>query len=400
MDTPDAALGRQGWIRDLLALLLLGVVVGWFARRPAEMLKGTDFPEFYAAAQMVRQGQGSKLYDPVVQATYQARYTGRTGTYFNHPPFETLIYLPFSLFPPARAYALWCWFNAALLVVLARLLARFAQNHWGWSALVAISFVFVPMLLNFLQGQDSLLLLFLLVLAWIALRQGHGFMAGFLLACGLFKFHLLIPATIPFFFHAPRKVFGGFFLGVVVVFLISLQICGWSGLMAYPQFLQQQGSFPLAGIHESAMANFRGLFAILLPNWVAAAHSLTLLASVLVVGFVIYVSVLARHERSSTQLEFAAAMLAALLVGYHLSPHDLTLLLLPIVLIVHHVMTVARSPSGMRVRLLLMVGILLLPPLHLLLLRAHLYAYMSLPVTALFALTCAEMKRAPAFAGR
>src|SRR4029077_8502331 len=83
------------------------------------------------------------------------------------------------------------------------------------------------------------------------------------------------------------------------------------------------------------------------------------------------------------QLVFANASLAAILVGYHLSPHDLTLLLFPLVLVVHHLLvgatTTKHTTKQMRVLLLSMAALLFFPPLHLWLLQAHVYAYASLP---------------------
>ena len=48
------------------------------------------------------------------------------------------------------------------------------------------------MVLNFLQGQDSLLLLLVMTLAVAEMKQGRDFTAGCLLGCGLFKFHVIL----------------------------------------------------------------------------------------------------------------------------------------------------------------------------------------------------------------
>ena len=74
-----------------------------------------------------------------------------------------------------------------------------------------------------------------------------------------------------------------------------------------------------------------------------------------------------------------------MLVSYHLNPHDLSLLLLPIPLLLHH--TFMRTPGSSRAQKWLtagLLGILFLPPLHLWALQASVYALVSVPLLALF----------------
>ena len=106
--------------KNFLLLAALALIAIYLAHRFPEMEKGTDFPEFYAAAKVVKDGLGHRLYDPGIQQQFQIQYTGRIGTYFNHPPFEALFYLPFAAEPPQRAYVLWSLLNLALLIAIAR----------------------------------------------------------------------------------------------------------------------------------------------------------------------------------------------------------------------------------------------------------------------------------------
>src|SRR5260370_1327305 len=83
-------------------------------------LQGTDFPDFYCAARMLAEGHGHQLYDAEVQRKYQARYAGRVGTLYIHPPFEAVVYLAVAWLPLMRAYLLWSLLNLAVLLVAAR----------------------------------------------------------------------------------------------------------------------------------------------------------------------------------------------------------------------------------------------------------------------------------------
>jgi hypothetical protein len=96
----SAIAGWNKWVRlaeNVLLLLTLAGIVYHFVRGFEGREKGTDFPDFYAAARMVREGYGHQLYDVLAQDQFQIRYAGRTGTYYIHPPFETLLFLPISV---------------------------------------------------------------------------------------------------------------------------------------------------------------------------------------------------------------------------------------------------------------------------------------------------------------
>jgi Glycosyltransferase family 87 len=379
--------------KNFLALFAMAVVVIYFAGIFPRMQKGLDFADFYIGARIVHDGRGHELYDLPVQKQYLARYSGREGIYFNHPPFEAWIYLPFAMLPLAWAYTLWCVFQAILLIVLARLLERRVLRRWSWRVLVPIFLLFVPVLLDFLQGQDALLLLFLFTLAFVALEERREFAGGCLAGCGLFKFHLLLPALLPVFFVKSRKLAWGFVSAAVGLLLVSLWVSGWGVVAAYPRFLRLLGSLPLAGIHEAQKANLRGLFGVIMPGAQNAAVILTLLGSVLILGLALRSVSLASRNSSCARLAFANAMFAAVLISYHLSPHDLTILLLPMILLVDHLLNSRDIPRSTRFLLLLTLGLVFLPPLHLLLLRVHLYAYACIPILALFGLTSAEVRR-------
>lgn len=381
-------------IKNFLVLLVLAALAIYFARLFPKMQKGTDFADFYVAAQMVLQGRGHQLYDAVVQNEFLARYSGRVGTYFIHPPFEALVYLPFSLWTLAGAYRLWCLFNMILLIAVARALARPVFRNWTWHVLLPVLFLFVPVLLDLLQGQDSLLLLFFLVTAFAALDAEKDFAAGCFLACGLLKFHLALAVTVPILFTGRKKVLNGFASVAAVLLLISVEVSGWGVLASYPRFLARFSHLPLAGVHNEQMANLRGLFGLAFPSMASVASGMTVFSSLLVLGLAASSWIAsARRADQSAALPFANAVIGALLVSYHLSPHDLVILLLPMALILHHLRTRRDIPAWSRAVFMATLGVLFLPPLHLILLQVHIYTYLCLPIVVLFGVTYAEIRR-------
>ena len=61
-----------------------------------------------------------------------------------------------------------------------------------WTVTV-VSLAFFPIFFALLQGQDAILLLFLYGLAFVSWKQKRLVSAGAWLACGMFKFHLVLP---------------------------------------------------------------------------------------------------------------------------------------------------------------------------------------------------------------
>ena len=381
-------------IKNLLVLLALIALAIYFARLFPKIQTGTDFADFYVAAQIVLQGRGHQLYDSAVQNEFLARYSGRVGTYFIHPPFETLVYLPFSLWTLSRAYLLWSLFNVILLIPVAKALAQAAFTNWSWRVLLPLLLLFVPVLLDFLHGQDALLVLFFLVSAFAAMEGEKEFTAGCFLACGLFKFHLALAVAIPVFSIGRKKVLAGFASVAAVLLLISVEISGWGVLFSYPRFLTHFSDLPLAGVHNEQMANLRGIFGLAFPGRAPAAFGMTVFSSLLVLWLAASSWVAsARRAGQSAALPFANTVIGAILVSYHLSPHDLVILLLPMALILHHLLTRRDIPAWLRTAFIATLGVLLLPPLHLILLQVHIYTYACLPILVLFGVTYAEIRR-------
>src|SRR5437773_11185140 len=70
-----------------------------------------DFTIFYSAGKILREGLGVKLYDESTQYRIQQEFAAgvsiRQGPLpYNHPPFEALLFLPFTYLPYFSAYLL------------------------------------------------------------------------------------------------------------------------------------------------------------------------------------------------------------------------------------------------------------------------------------------------------
>jgi hypothetical protein len=362
--------------------------------RSAAFLQGTDFPDFYCAARMLAAGHGPQLYDADLQRQYQARYAGRVGTLYIHPPFEALLYLAVAWLPLRYAYLLWSLLNLTFLGVGVRLLAK-EILPWDWRLSLGVSLTFVPTLLCFLQGQDSLLLLLLVILSFAALRRGRGLAAGCWLGLGLFKFQLALPLALVLVVTQNRNIrtglVKGFSLAALALAALSAAISGWSVFLIYPKFLLHLKTQPFAGVVPQAMANFRGLIYLFFHNDQSsgAVISLSILCGAALIMTLLGWKKTGRNNDNDNKddfdLTFANTVTFALLVSYHLNPHDLSVMLLPVALLLRSAFV--RTPVGRSPAKWMTLGVLtifFLPPLHLWALRTGAYALVGFPLLALF----------------
>ena len=380
-----------------ILLILVACVAAIVGARLANSLQGTDFPDFYCAARMLLDGHGHQLYDAVLQREYQAHYAGRVGTLYIHPPFEAVLYLVAAWLPLRRAYRLWSFLNVAVLGAGMVRLSKHALQPWDWRILLAASLTFIPVLLCLLQGQDSLLLLLLVILAFTDLRRGRPFTAGCWLGLGLFKFQIVLPVILVLVLtqSGMRKALAKGFSLVALAFAgLSAAISGWPVFGVYPKFILHLPAEKFAGVFPVAMANFRGLTYMVFHGdhsaRTAAAISILSLATLTKTLAVWKHTWLASDQRLTSatheefDLAFANTVIFSLLVSYHLNPHDLALLLLPISVLLHHTLARNRLPGPRAWATLGLLATLFLPPLQLWTLKTGTYALIALPILFLF----------------
>jgi hypothetical protein len=328
----------------LLGMLLLHAIAFWSAR--GLIRQGyPDFTSFYAAGKIVHDGQGIELYDPAAQWRAQQQFAAEVGIrrgplpYF-HPPFEALLFAPLSHHRYLTAYLIWDALNVLVVLFVVWLLrsnlpALKRLPVW-W--LTLLPFAFTPVFLALLQGQDSLLLLMSYTLAYLALKKHADFRAGCWLGLGLFKPQLVVPFVIVLLLQRKMKVVFGFFAIAVVLAAISAGIVGWSGFLHYPsQIWSLEQSAGL--VSPQGVPNLRGIVEAALSNWLPE-HSILVLIAILS-AVVIFGAAAQKSQTTGSEswdLVFCVGMLATCLVSYHLFAQDLSILLLPVLLVLSHVL--------------------------------------------------------------
>ena len=387
----------------VLLIVSLGIAYAWFSfpANREDTSRLLDFSEFYAAGQMVRHGLGNSLYDLRVQAEFQLK-VAPVHAFYLRPPFEALLFVPFTYLSYRAAYAAWLMFSLAILAGAARLIqgntdvldAMFQYTRGipvDFGLLLLVFLTFSPTMDCLLIGQDSVLMLLIYTLVFLTLKRGWELEAGGLLALGLFKFHLVLPFAIIFALRRRGSFVLGFAGIALLLIAISVLVSGPGVLASYPAMFLNSKYRMLMGFQPEYAANIRGLLYLITPSKIPGVISGAVVAALS--AFLLWVT--ARIWRDSEfELFFSAAVIAALLTGYHSFVYDLSLLLLPVAIVCSELAKRKILLSNLTLNGALIV--LFVQPIHYVLMTHQIYALMCVPVVVIFVTVVKIAARQPA----
>lgn len=298
-----------------------------------------DFSAYYAGWRIVRDGQSAHLYDLDTQARYQQEildeggFQGGVLPYLN-PPYATIPFVPLAWLPRAAAFWVWSIGQVVLLVWLARLLLRLSRgwsNRERWLLLCGVA-AFPPLLITFMLGTFSLLILICLLRYYLALKQNQEKRAALWLVLGTVKPQLmLMPGVVLVGARRWRALLTTLLAGVALVVLSGL-LMGWQSWLGFARILTTVNNiYGDIGIVPTVMYNIKGTLALLLGNEQGALINHI---SLVLFGAAVLVVVLAwrgawRPDNARFELYMAFALVLGLLFLPHLNPHDGLLLVVP-----------------------------------------------------------------------
>jgi hypothetical protein len=298
-----------------------------------------DFRQLYTSGFMVSSGYARQLYDYDIQLHFQNKLVSKADIALpgDHPAYEALLFVPLSLLRYRTAYFVFVAVNVGVLALVFWMLHPHMENLTAifWWLPVAMFLGFLPAAAALMQGQDSILLLFLLAAAMIALNRGQELTAGALVGLGLFKFQIVIPIALLFFVWRRWRFSAGFTFSTGAVAGISLWLVGFAQAKVYARSLVSM-SVSLSsildqfkyGIYPSAMPNLRGLLFGVLRGRVPGFWLQTVTIAVSAAAFIL-VAILAKKQLGEDL--FLIAITVGTLVSYHVYIHDLSVLLIPVI---------------------------------------------------------------------
>jgi hypothetical protein len=334
---------------------------------------------------MVRTGHAHELYDYDAQKHFQDQLVSHEQVLmpFIRPPFDALVFVPFSFLSYSSAYITFLALSVGLLAVSVGLLRPWTWNLRAKHTLLpfAIFASFVPVASALMLGQDSILLLALLSASMLALDKKRDFTAGALAGLGLFKFHLLIPLALLLLRWRRFRFFAGLSSVAAALALISIAVASPSQILFYAGSLLKVGQGGNGGVQEllryplpiTMMASVHGLV-----NGLFSLPSTprTIFTIFLVIGILAWVAI-AVPKTCPTQWMIPIALTTAVLASYYLFIYDLTILLIPLTVALN---CSAAPVRGKNSRLLAAACILVFLAPACLLLWTYYFYLVSLPV--------------------
>jgi hypothetical protein len=307
---------------------------------------GYDFRQLYAAASMVRTGHASELYEYASQRDAQNRLVSPEALAlpFVSPAYEALIVAPFTFFSYRTAYCLFLALNSAALGICFFLLRPWMSNlRVVYSWLPAALFLgFLPVATALVEGQDSILVTALLAGAFRLLTKGRAFWAGILIGIGLFKFPISLPIAMLFLLWRRWHVLLGFTIIASIMVSLSVWVTGVGQARLYVESLiaiigvkgaGATNTLALYPVKWQGMANVHGFVAGIagdrLPKLWVQAVAITLSAAAL--G---WTAIAGRRLKDESSL-LLFSIPCSVLVGYHTNAYDLSVVLVPIIVLLN-----------------------------------------------------------------
>jgi Glycosyltransferase family 87 len=309
----DASRNAGGIRVDAALLCFLALCLIVFVAVHQHLESRFDFGVFYFAANMVLDGSRHALYDIAAQREFQALFHRPPETLFRNPPIALVPIVVLARLPMIVAYSIWTAMSLALLVLSLKILEGETRIRLGnWPILASLAYA--PVMACLLHGQFSLLVLASYAMCYAQWRRGRLFPGGVILAIATIKFQLVLGFVAVLVLKRKWRELCGFATGSAMLLAASIAITGVHSLLSYPRFVMHSDT-PIA--ESPNMANWQGFL------WLFGEGRLWLI--VLSVITVLWAA------RSWTNLDrgFCAAMLAAMLVSYHLTVQDLSLMLVP-----------------------------------------------------------------------
>jgi len=322
----DSAKSIRPFVVGGCAFLLVIQLILFIIGIPIAVGGRADFRQFYTAGYMVRSGHSAEIYDYGSTVKFQSQVVspGDNALPFNNLAYDPAPFAPLSLLSFPIAYVVFFIVNLSLLSASIVMLRPYTPSLRAvWSKVpVAIVAGFLPVGLALLQGQDSLILLTLLVCSFTALQRDRDYAAGVFLGLTLFKFQYSLPIALLFLAWKKWRVISGFAITSILLVIVSFAITGAGAYAKYLLSMSVGLTTPEQrfryGINPLFMPNIRGL------AFAAGGHGLLVTAalSVLVLAW----AILAKPS-------FPTFVLTAMLVSYHGLMHDAAVLLIPLIVL-------------------------------------------------------------------
>lgn len=298
---------------------------------------GADFIHFYSAGRVAQMFGFSSVYNLDLQQKIEEEVVGSDMPEGQILPYNHIPYLvPFLRLLVSSSYVdsfiRWVIILLTLFITgtLIFLRSNFPDQSWFDSlTLLGGAVIFYPFFISLLMGQDSVILYFGVALLSVGILKKNDWLAGMGLALVTVRPHIFLALAIPIFIRFIR-VWWRFFTPTLFLVVFSIAILGTSGTKEFVDVLLITAGGNWFGMNQAVMFNLLGLLLRIFPF-----VDETIIRFISWGGYIFGIGLLivmwSRVKMPDEHL-LGLSIIGALFFAPHLHYHDLTVLLLPILL--------------------------------------------------------------------
>lgn len=309
---------------------LLSVVLGKGNFDLANQVVGTDYIQFYSAGMIIRQGNADLLYNFDYQSEIENQIAGPELINFHAfitPPFLALLFIPFSKLPYLWSYLTFSVVNLLALFCSIKLLREEKPlRTFLWTL------CWFPIFATISFGQNSLISLLILSLAYVLWRRNQILFAGIIASFILFKPQLIVGVATLWLIRWRKDwkallglLLGSFSIGGVMLIYMPAALKDYLQLtLNFLPNMIYNDQFPLYHLHT-----LRGFLILLLPGMDTLIDGLVILMTLIAIIFFIRFVI---KEYDHLSICFSAAIALTIFITPHAMIYDWALLLIPAIL--------------------------------------------------------------------
>jgi hypothetical protein len=344
----------------LLLVLAFGLRRSWSA--PA-----SDFAGYYFGGQALFHGQYLQAYDiaSLNDRITKAGYRDVFVSYTPFPPFTSLVFAPFMIFPMNVAKIVFNGISIGLFLFTLLRITRFLSTPPYLILALPVIF-FIPLINNLAFGQSYLLLFTLLAEGYLAYRKQQRILSSLFWATAiLFK---LFPAFLFVFLLLRRRYRDTIYLGIACALLLlpSVFINGIAAWNFYvstilPRMDHGELNDSFTFIFQSAFMLLKRAFRydqLLNPHPIADNPWLLTLGLAIFKSIILATAALLTRREKDDFFPFTVWIAASMLVSPNGSSYSLVLLILPLMGLVYRTQ---RSSAPIVAALLLLTAACAIP---------------------------------------
>jgi hypothetical protein len=343
------------WLR--IIVLFCGILVNVSIINNYRNVSSDFVQDYFAASSLIK---GSSIYGEDIR-NLGNEMLGFNGPSNFHPPFNALLFLPFTIIPYKKAFMILGMISLILLLLINKLVVKNLELNGEWFLnFTCFTLCWYPFICCLGNGQSSMIIAACLIGGWFWLRRKKEYVAGFVFAIatlmklfpGLVLLYLLIMKNWRAFFAAT------FF--IIIGLIVTTIIVGLDDMRTYVMIMVAKDidifrgyvlNHSIGGIVAKLFGKQMGWFSPL----VEIPHIASVLTMLLSIGVLVYTILKLREMAAKKELSdyaFGLTLVTMLLLSPITWSHIFPVLILPIGLLLREYID---EPSSKRLRLLLFV---------------------------------------------